>query len=386
MIGPHAHSLRHLIDASPDGYALVAVGKVQWLNRALGELSGESDPSTLLGRPWADLFVDAGFGLPLSRSVIECGLVRPGLEPFPVSVDHLAFEDGGEGDEFFQSFRVRDLRPQRTLEDEVLRSGRRLHAINRELASTRERLQHEASERDEMLNVISHELRTPVTVINGYNRLLLDGEVGELNETQRRFLRESQKSCQRLDHFLENLIEAAGKGIATGPLEVREDSIEERCRAVAAMLGPLLVERRLEIRVDCAPALPRLRLDPRRIEQVLVNLTNNAARMAPHGSEIVFEVRPAERGPERHRGIAVAVCDGGPGVPTEDRERIFAPYVQSVSSRQQGGLGLGLAICRRIVEAHGGEIALDGSGTGTRVVFWLPLRAAAWDEPGEVGV
>ena len=394
MTGPSAQNLRVLIDASPDGYALVREGCVEWANPALRDLRGGATEEELLGRPWRELFIDVGFGLPLSGAVIECGLLRPGSEPIAVSVDHVLLDDPADSEAGYEGFRVCDLRTLRTLEDEVLRSGRRLHAINRELAAAREREELEASERDEMLNVISHELRTPVTVISGYNRMLLGEEVGPLSDAQRRFLDESQKSCQRLDHFLGNLLEAAGKGVVTGPLEVCDGSVEELFASVAAMLGPLLAARDLKIQAAACDDLPSLRFDPRRLEQVLVNLANNAAQAAPPGTEIVFEAR-CEEGPEGRPGVEIAVCDEGPGVSEADRERVFAPYVQGEESRQRGGLGLGLAICRRIVDAHGGRIYFDPQGaarsvthpgsdrSGTRVVVWLPQRPRVFENAGD---
>ncbi len=365
MSSPDLEMLRRLLDASPDGHALVRDGEVVWVSAGLARLAGEAQPETLVGKPWLALFEERGFGLPDGHAVVECGLARTGLDPCPVSVDRV--EPAGA----VAAYRVRDLRTLRTLEDEVLRSGRRLHALNRELAALRERIGREAEERGDLLTVLSHELRTPATVINGYNRLLLSGDVGPLNEKQRHFLSESQKSCRRLDHVLGNLIEAAGKGTATGPLEVRESSIEALFAGLHGMLTALLADRSLRLESDCASHLPRVRFDPRRLEQVLVNLVTNASRFAPPGSAVRLESRAAPR--RGRKGLEVAVCDRGPGIAAAERERVFEPYVQGERSRQGGGLGLGLAISRRIVDAHGGAIwVCDDTEPGARVVFWLP--------------
>ena len=115
---------------------------------------------------------------------------------------------------------MRDVTDLHTLESEVLRSGRQLHDANREVVALRERLRVETAEREELLTVVSHELRTPITVIAGFNRLLLAGSVGPLTDEQTHFLEESQKSCQRLNDFVANLLEAARQGACVGPLEV----------------------------------------------------------------------------------------------------------------------------------------------------------------------
>lgn len=375
-------TMRRLLDASPDGYAVVRDGALCWANQGLARLLGETRATAPLGRPWVEFFSDRGFGLPLGNGVVECGLVRQGLEAFPVSVDRIPEPGSGpprDVTEAGEAYLVRDLRTLRTLEDEVLRSGRRLHATNRELAGLREQKQRAGEERDDLLTVLSHELRTPLTVITGYNRLLLEEEVGVLNDKQRHFLNESQKSCRRLDNFLGNLIEAAGKGTATGPLEVAEGSIPALLEEIAAMHAPLLRDRALRFEICCRPELPRVRFDPRRLEQVLVNLVNNASRFAPPDTAIRLEARAEQRG--AREGLEVSVSDLGPGIPSEDRARVFEPYVQGETSRQGGGLGLGLAICRRIVEAHGGDIRVSADQSrGARVVFWLPAMASPLEE------
>lgn len=375
MSSPDLETLRRLLDASPDGHALVRAGEIVWASAGLARLAGEAQPEGLVGKPWLAIFETRGFGLPDGRDVVECGLARAGLDPYPVSVDRVALDPSAP----IAAYRVRDLRSVRTLEDEVLRGGRRLHALNREVAGLRERIGREVEERGDLLTVLSHELRTPATVINGYNRLLLSGEVGPLNEKQRHFLSESQKSCRRLDHVLGNLIEAAGKGTATGPLEVRESSIGELFAELHGMLTALLADRSLRLETDCAPDLPRVRFDPRRLEQVLVNLVTNASRFAPPGSAVSLESRSASR--SGRRGLEVGVRDRGPGIAAAERERVFEPYVQGERSRQGGGLGLGLAISRRIVDAHGGAIwVCDETEPGTRVVFWLPAIDARLEE------
>jgi signal transduction histidine kinase len=209
-------------------------------------------------------------------------------------------------------------------------------------------------------------------VIQGYNRLLLSGRFGDLSEKQRYFLEESQKSCQRLNTFIGNLLETARQGLAVGPLEVAEAPLAPVVEGVVRQLGPLLEEHRLRIELRIAPDAPRARFDPPRVEQVLTNLIGNALKFAPANTVIEITLGAAERAGRRYAEIAV--LDRGPGVDARDGERIFEPYVQAGETRRAGGLGLGLAICRRIVEAHGGEIALQSSRPGaTAFTVRLPV-------------
>lgn len=367
--GREAH-VRRLLDATSDGLAGVEDGVVVWANAALARLAGVADGARLAGTPLADL-------LPGSESVLadtgagaqRCRLVRTDRGERNVVAETLAID--GQ-----RVLRVRDASELLTLEAEVLRTGRALHDANRELAGLRERLRSESAEREELLTVVSHELRTPCTVIQGYNRLLLSGRFGALSDKQRHFLEESQKSCQRLNAFIGNLLETARQGLSVGPLEVAEAPLAPLVEGVVRHLAPLLEEHRLRVELALSDEAPWARCDPPRVEQVLVNLLGNALKLAPGGSVLAIESRAVEQGGRRM--VEIAVLDAGPGVDPRDRERIFEPYVQAGESRKAGGLGLGLAICRRIVEAHGGRIGVEPRPQGgSRFAFTLPAGDGA---------
>jgi signal transduction histidine kinase len=369
---PRADELRRLLDATTDGLALVRAGRVNWANAALARLAGVPAAKDLVGAALEDLFADAGHGLPVEggEGPLRCRLVRPDLEPRAVLVEPIAAARARGR----HALRVRDVTDLHTLESEVLRTGRALHDANREIVALRERLRVETTEREELLTVVSHELRTPITVIAGFNRLLLSGAAGPLTERQVHFLDESQKSCQRLNNFVANLLEAARQSACVGPLEVAEAPVRSAIDAVLDLLGPLLREARVAATVAIDAATPRARFDPPRIEQVLANLIGNALRYAPHDTEIEIGAAPVHDG-ERAL-VQLWVADAGPGVPARERQRIFEPYVQ-IEAQRAGGLGLGLAICKRIVEAHGGTIHVEErDGGGSRFVFHLPAAAA----------
>jgi len=220
--------------------------------------------------------------------------------------------------------------------------------------------------------VLSHELRTPVTVIAGFNRLLLAEEVGPLNDEQRHFLEEAGKSCRRLDAFIANLLEV-GRRAATGLTERCAMSLEATASTVLSFLKPVLDERRIRVSTHLAPDADRVFCDPMRIEQVLINLIGNAAKYAPAGGQVELASRLVEGAPRPR--VEVVVADDGPGVAPEHRERIFERYFRAGSDLGAGGLGLGLAICRDIVEAHGGRIQVgDRPGGGSRFSFTLPVQ------------
>jgi signal transduction histidine kinase len=228
-----------------------------------------------------------------------------------------------------------------------------------------------SQDRDELIALLSHELRTPLTVISGYSKLLLSGRVGDLSDEQRRYLEESRNSCQRLNEFVLDLLDASHDPSHAIALRLEDRPVEPAIRAVIEFFLPLLEEKNLAVEIDAQTELSLGRFDPVRIGQVLTNLLGNAVKYTKSGSEInvsVREVLKAER-----PMIEIAMTDDGPGIALDDSQRIFEPYVRSTGDRRPGGVGLGLAICRRILTAHGGEIWVENApGRGSRFAFLLP--------------
>jgi signal transduction histidine kinase len=262
------------------------------------------------------------------------------------------------------------------LESELLHAGQELARLHRELEGLRESIDGEAARRGDLLDAVSHELRTPLTVMAGYLRMLLGDGVGPLNEKQRKYLEESQRSCRRLDAFLGNVLAASRAPAGGEVLELGRAPLAPVIEAVAAMFEPLLAERGLSLSVALDPAADEARCDPPRVEQVLTNLVGNAVKFARERGSIEIATR-ALQAPDHEwvrRWVEISVCDDGPGIAPEHRERVFEPYVQ-LGPRGARGIGLGLAICRRLVEAHGGEIRLAArEGGGCRFSFTLPAE------------
>jgi len=366
-----------LAAALTDGVAVVRFGLLAWANDRLAALSGRRSPADLLGTVFRELFKDSGRGLPDPRGPrsIECAVHRSDGEERTAICRLVSSDPDAAADVWV----IEDATHVRMLEAELLRLSRKLHEGSREVASLRERLRHERAEREEMLTVVSHELRTPVTIISGYNRLLLSEEVGPLTEEQRRFLLEGTKGCRRLDAFIGNLLEASRECAGDEVLEVARGSLRAVIDGATRLLEPLLEEHDLRVDLDVPPDADWAQFDHLRVEQVLTNLVGNAIKHAPSGGiiEIATRSAPAPAAGER-RLVEVSVSDQGPGVSEKDRERIFEAYVQAGEQSRAGGLGLGLAICKRLVEAHGGSIAVsDRPGGGSRFAFTLPAAGAA---------
>ena len=364
-------AVRRLAEALSEGVAFVAEGRVAWANDALASMAARAGAADLQGLALSELVVDTGAGLPdpARAGTQRCGLRHPKGGVRAVAW-RLAWSEIAPGTD---AWVIEDPTRVRELEEELLRSSQDLHRLHREAAALRDRLHHERATRDEILAIVSHELRTPVTVIGGYGRILLREEVGSLTPEQRRFLEESNNACRRLDAFIDRLL--AGSQVAQGGevLEVRSGGLRLLLEEVAERMQPLFAARRSRLVLD-APDECRATFDPIRIEQVLTNLLDNALKYAGPDATVEVAARPVECGGRAM--LEVAVSDDGPGIPPADRQRVFQAYVRGPGAAANG-LGLGLALCKRIVEGHGGAISIgDRPGGGCRLAFTLPQAEA----------
>ena len=360
-------AVRRMASAISEGVAFVREGRIVWANEALAAMAARPGAADLAGEEIARLAQDTGDGLPDgSRSgPIECGIRRPD-GALRHLVWRLAWPELSPGTD---AWVIEDPTAVRELGLEVLRASQELGRVHREAEALRDRLHHERSSRDEILAVVSHELRTPATVIGGYSRILLREDVGPLTPEQRRFLEESSKACRKLDAFIERLLAASRVAQGGEVLEVCSAPLRPLLEEVVARMRPLFEQKRSRVSLHAAGEC-RARFDAMRVEQVLVNLLDNALKYAAPGASVEVSAGPVEV--DGRPLVEVVVADDGPGIAPEERERVFQAYVRGRGSCASG-LGLGLALCRRIVEAHGGGIALgENAGGGCRFAFTLP--------------
>jgi signal transduction histidine kinase len=382
---PEEGPLHAFANAMSAGVLLAADKRVCWVSERFAKMAGFEFPADPVDMPIGGLFLDSGDELPglTTRAVVEYDLKRTDGSLRTVTC---RFAEGAALDERTAAWVIEDVTHLRTLERELLRLGQEVHGANRELADLRDRSRRESAEREELLTVVSHELRTPVTIISGYNRLLLAEKIGPLNDDQRGFLVEGSKACRRLDLFIGNLLEASRQNSDGEVLEITHAGLAAVVDEVVGLLRPLFDDAKLEVRVELAEDADRARFDRTRLEQILINLLGNAIKFSPPGAAIEIATRatsqPREGGPERPC-VEFRISDEGPGVASAYRERIFEPYVQVGEESGAGGLGLGLAICKRLVEAHGGAISVESrSAGGSSFVFTIPVSDAHCESRG----
>jgi two-component system phosphate regulon sensor histidine kinase PhoR len=234
------------------------------------------------------------------------------------------------------------------------------------------RLRELESVRREFVANVSHEFRTPMSIINGYLETLEEGGVGR--EMMRKSITVMKRHADRLNRLIEDLLTISRmeeKGVS---LETLPTNVGVLLTNVVEQLESEVRERGVTLRLEVSSGLPTALVDGYRIEQAFSNLLVNALRhgtsQESEGGEVV--VSASLQGPE----IAVSFRDRGPGIPIQDQEHLFERFyrVGGDRARQTGGTGLGLSIVKNVVQAHGGRVTLESMpGEGSNFTIFLPV-------------
>ena len=268
----------------------------------------------------------------------------------------------------------------------VLEESRR---NERELAAKNAELLRATRLKSEFLANMSHELRTPLNAIIGFSDLILSGQVGELEPQQREFLEAVLRNGRHLLSLINSILDLSKIEAGRMTLELAHADLREAITGAVADTASLRSAKRQECHLDLGAPLHVL-ADAVRVRQVLFNLLANASKFTPDGGSITLRALPtqaplalpADRAGEEARMVTrdvvwVSVSDTGVGIQPEDMPKLFLEFsqVDSSASRQAQGTGLGLALCRKFVEMHGGTIGAESvPGRGTTFWFILPTE------------
>ncbi len=250
-------------------------------------------------------------------------------------------------------------------------------------AQLRSQSQRAVEARDRLrlvVELVSHELRTPLTSVLGYARLLADRPEAEA-ERRAHWAGMVIEKARLMARLVGEITDLARLGSASFVLRKADEDLLRLLEDVAGDLATL--SERHQIELDLPERLPAISLDRDRIVQVLDNLLSNAVKFWPEGGTVLLRARQRPAEPALPRRVDIQVADRGPGVPKGQRSRIFEPFRRGDDrqARRVSGTGLGLAVSKGIVEAHGGRIRLeDRPGGGAIFAFWLPVEAP---EPAE---
>ncbi|WP_075072917.1 sensor histidine kinase [Longilinea arvoryzae] len=243
---------------------------------------------------------------------------------------------------------------------------------NLQLLEVEEESRHEAERANEIktefLAMITHELRTPLTSIVGFTTTLLAEDVVWEPDEQRDFIQTIQREADRLQELIDHLLVLSRLEAGMLPISQEIHSLHEIMEDALPQLRTLTSGQTFSIHLPAN--LPPVYVDAKRIAQVLVNLVRNASTYAPQGTEIVITASV------RGSFVQMNVSDQGPGIPPAEHKRVFKAFRRgaNVEDGSAQGAGLGLAICRGLIEAHGGRIWIKRKTTpGTTMSFTIPL-------------
>ncbi len=241
------------------------------------------------------------------------------------------------------------------------------------------------------LGSAAHELKTPLAVIKGYYDLLLAGSLGRLTEKQRDILEESKDSCERLVRLVSMFLNYSALESGKLVLQLRENDLRDCLDELAKRWSEAFQRKNVKLDTHFDPSIPTFKFDYQKVQQAAANLLDNALKHTPAGGTVTLKAAPhfwerrvAELAPAQERrrlrmprpnSAEVSVSDSGPGLAAEHHQEIFEDFVRV--DRNTSGMGLGLAIAKRLVQAHRGKIWVESENkAGSRFTFLLPMDQA----------
>jgi len=222
--------------------------------------------------------------------------------------------------------------------------------------------------KNEFLATMSHELRTPITAIMGLSEVLLQQMFGSLNPKQEEFLKSIYSTSEQLRDLVNNILELSQIEAGNEQLIISKLQVLELCSYVLSTVADSAYDKHLQLNCEIDPAAEICIADVQRLQQMLLNLLNNAIKFTPRG-QVSLKVKKVKQ------GITFTVEDTGIGIAQQDLQYLFQPFQQldSQLNRQYEGTGLGLALTRKLAQLHGGDVTVESiRGEGSKFTIFLP--------------
>jgi signal transduction histidine kinase len=270
--------------------------------------------------------------------------------------------------------RVRALVRSKRYYDQLLATNaaleRRVAERTAELARALETLRGMDRMKSEIIANVSHELRTPLLHMKSFIDLLADGAMGALTPKQAEGLSVAREAIERLENIVVDIVDF--NSLHEQRLALEPVYLPDVCRNVILAYSPAAARRLADVKLELVPEVPRVKADRVALTRVLRHLLDNAVKFGPLNQVVRLRLEPVGR------SVRVTISDHGPGLAPEDLERVFEVFYQADGSatRRAGGLGLGLALVKKLVEAHGGQVRVE-SEPGRGSSFWFELEAVA---------
>lgn len=269
-----------------------------------------------------------------------------------------------------------------TLWEDFTRMYHDFARLQRQVVRQNAELRRLGEEKDRIMRTVAHDLRSPLSAIRYTVEYLARSLAGRATARERESVERITDVTRRMARLLDDLLESSRSAAIAPKPELRRravalaDLVTETVRLCESMADSKGIA--LELHADAS--LPPVAVDRDHVQQVLLNLIDNALKFSPSGTAVVVTLE------RREQEAVIGVSDQGPGIALEERERVFEPYVRGAAQPTGGepSTGLGLAICRSLVEAHGGRLWVENAnGRGAAFRFTLPLRAAQAVAPEE---
>jgi signal transduction histidine kinase len=223
----------------------------------------------------------------------------------------------------------------------------------------------------DFLNVTSHELRTPMSSIKGYTQMISKQILGQINDEQKKALDVILRNTNRLDTLIQDILDVSRLESGTMKFVVVQTDVKNMILETIEIMRPYAIRKEMNITTEFEENLPELNVDKERIKQVLINIINNAIKFSANGSAIHILTK------RKDEDIVFEIQDFGRGIPRNELKKVFDIFYQvdSGEDRKYGGVGLGLAISRGIILAHGGKIWVKSKmNEGSTFSFTLPIK------------
>ena len=344
-----SHDWSHFLIRNTPGAVITAdyQGRITEFNPAAEKLTGYSRDEAM-GRLAEEVLHLQGVNLKIWNQVLqgqkevteELSLRNRSGQEVPVMVSSFPLRDDG-GDAQGRAIIIRDLTP----------------------------VKHQETDRQQLVNMFAHDLKTPVVGAAGLIRRLLQGKLGPLTETQMSHLQVIDQELKGLEKLITRFLEFARLDLRILTPQPKVLNVLEECRKVITLLRPLAEDKDIILETNLPPEIPDLRADPLLVQRVLQNLLENAIKYSPAHSRVMLAVRVEDL------AINCSVQDQGPGISADDLPHLFESFYRGEREGDTRGFGLGLAAVKRIIDALGGRIWVNTApGHGCTFYFTFPLE------------
>ena len=259
---------------------------------------------------------------------------------------------------------IEDITERREIENGLKKAHEELKKLDIELKRT-------SRIKSEFLANMSHELRTPLNSINGFSEVLYDGTFGPLNEKQRKYVNNILISGKHLLLLINQILDMAKVESGKMKLNSSSFSMKSLINEISMLVADMVNNKKIEMSLDIAEALPNIEADELRVREILYNLLSNAIKFTPDGGKIGLRAKKIDS------EIEIVLWDTGIGIAPKNIEKIFEGFfrIDTPYSRVTEGTGLGLPLSRKLVELHGGKLSVESKGLnkGISVRFTLPI-------------